>query len=202
MQNLTKPKDDWDKLDERIATMKKRRSFRLRYDKTLGLLLVSPWLIGFILFKLLPILASFVLSFTDFYMLEPGATKFIGFSNYIRMFRDSPIGFLIVATLNIAIRTIPLQLIASILLAALLNSSRLKAPILTECTWIGTGDFRTSAYTILRISAGNMAKNRQPLPFGSGLLEPLSSSLRIRWIAALCLLGLRIPFVGRLFPRW
>jgi multiple sugar transport system permease protein len=132
MQNLTKPKDDWDKLDERIATMKKRRSFRLRYDKTLGLLLVSPWLIGFILFKLLPILASFVLSFTDFYMLEPGATKFIGFSNYIRMFRDSPIGFLIVATLNIAIRTIPLQLIASILLAALLNSSRLKAPILTR----------------------------------------------------------------------
>jgi multiple sugar transport system permease protein len=118
--------------DAPIAKSKRHRRFRLSYDKTLGLLLISPWLIGFFLFKFLPILASLALSFTNFYMLEPGATKFIGFANYIRMFQDSPVGFLIISTISVAIRTIPLQLIASILLAALLNSSRLKASILAR----------------------------------------------------------------------
>jgi multiple sugar transport system permease protein len=129
MTNTPRPRYDWDKVDERTVQIKKRRRIHLRYDKTLGLLLISPWLIGFLLFKFLPILASLALSFTDFYLLEPGETQFIGFDNYIRMFQDSPVGFLIVATINVAIRTIPLQLIASILLAALLNSTRLKASI-------------------------------------------------------------------------
>jgi multiple sugar transport system permease protein len=47
--------------------------------------------------------------------------------NYIRILDDAAVGFLIVLTINTAIRTIPLQLTASILLAALLCSPRLKA---------------------------------------------------------------------------
>ncbi len=104
-----------------------RRRFRLGYDKTTGLLLISPWLIGFFLFKFLPILASFGLSFTDFYMLEPGETRFVGLENYARLLEDPAIGFLIVATISTAVSTIPLQLVASITLAALLSSPRLKA---------------------------------------------------------------------------
>lgn len=100
---------------------------RLRYDQALGLLLISPWLIGFVLFKLLPIIASLGLSFTDFYLLEPDETQFIGLANYGRMFQDNSVGFLLVATLNTIIRTVPLQLVASIGLAALLNNQRLKA---------------------------------------------------------------------------
>ncbi len=105
----------------------KRRRFRLGYDKTTGLLLISPWLIGFFLFKFLPILASFGLSFTDFYLLEPDETQFVGLENYARILDDAAVGFLLAFTLNSAIRTIPLQLAASIGLAALLNSPRLKA---------------------------------------------------------------------------
>ena len=104
----------------------KRPRFRIRYDKTFGLLLISPWLIGFLLFKLLPILASLGLSFTDFYMLEPGETSFVGLENYARLLEDEAVGYLIVATFNMAIRTIPLQIVASILLAALLSNRRLK----------------------------------------------------------------------------
>lgn len=109
---------------------KPRRARRLNRAQITGLLLISPWLIGFLLFKLLPILASLALSFTDFYMLEPGQTKFIGLDNYVRMFQNSPIGFLIVATLNTALRTIPLQIGASIFFAALLANQRLKASVL------------------------------------------------------------------------
>jgi multiple sugar transport system permease protein len=105
----------------------RRPRFRLRYDKTFGLLLISPWLLGLLLFKLLPILASLGLSFTDFYLLEPGETRFVGLDNYARLIQDEAVGYLLFATINVAIFTIPLQLIASTLLATLLNSSRLKA---------------------------------------------------------------------------
>jgi multiple sugar transport system permease protein len=106
---------------------KRRRHLRLRYDQAFGLMLISPWLLGLLLFKLLPILASLGLSFTDFYMLEPGQTRFIGLDNYVRLFQDRAVGYFLFATISMAIGTIPLQLIVSILLAALLNSPRLKA---------------------------------------------------------------------------
>jgi multiple sugar transport system permease protein len=98
----------------------------MQSSKTVGLLLISPWLIGFLLFKFIPILASLGLSFTDFYMLEPGETQFIGLDNYRRIAENLPLGFLIVATLSVVIRTVPLQLGASLLFAAMLNNGRLK----------------------------------------------------------------------------
>jgi len=116
-----------------LKTTKRRRSnFRLRYDKTTGLLLISPWLIGFFLFKFLPIMASFAISFTDFHMLKPEETSFIGITNYGRLLQDEAIGYLIVATLSRVIRAVPLQLVASIFLAALLANPRLKAPTMAR----------------------------------------------------------------------
>jgi multiple sugar transport system permease protein len=92
-----------------------------------GLLLISPWLIGLILFKLIPIFASLAISFTDFYMLTPEETSFIGFENYFGLFDDPAVGYVFFQTIALAVTTIPLQLVASIILAALLNSPRLKA---------------------------------------------------------------------------
>ncbi len=106
---------------------RKHRKPRLRYDKAFGLLLISPWLIGALLFKVLPIFASLGISFTDFYMLEPGETKFIGLANYVAFFQDRRAGYVLFQTIAVALTTIPLQLAASILLAALLNSPVLKA---------------------------------------------------------------------------
>lgn len=105
---------------------------RLKSSTTVGLLLISPWLIGFLLFKFIPILASLGLSFTDFYMLEPGETQFIGLDNYRAIFENLPIGFFIVATLSTVIRTVPLQLGASLFFAALLNNTRLKLSTFTR----------------------------------------------------------------------
>ena len=104
----------------------KQRS-QINRNKIIGLLLISPWLLGFILFKLLPIIASLVLSFTDFHMLKPEEVQYIGLDNYVRLFRDDAVGYLLFETISLAITTIPLQLVASISLAALLNSRRLKA---------------------------------------------------------------------------
>jgi multiple sugar transport system permease protein len=99
----------------------------LRYDKAFGLMLIAPWLIGALLFKVLPILASLVISFTDFHLLTPDETQFIGLQNYFEFFRDRRAGYVLFQTLAVALTTIPLQLIASIVLAGFLNSPRLKA---------------------------------------------------------------------------
>jgi multiple sugar transport system permease protein len=99
---------------------------RLRYDRLFGLLLIAPWLVGFLLFKLLPILASLGISFTDFYMLAPDETQFIGLANYARLFQDRAVGYVLFASLGMALFTVPLQLGASILLASVLSSPRLK----------------------------------------------------------------------------
>jgi len=100
---------------------------RLRYDQIFGILLISPWVIGLLLFKLLPILASFGISFTDFQLLTPEQTKFIGLENYIRLFKDEAVGYVLFETIALGISTIPLQLVASIILASLLSNSRLKS---------------------------------------------------------------------------
>jgi multiple sugar transport system permease protein len=101
-------------------------------QKITGLLLIAPWLAGFILFKLLPILASLAISFTDFHMLHPEETAFVGLENYAQMLDDPAAGFLLLITIGDAIRTVPLQLAASILLAVLLNNPRLKNKTLAQ----------------------------------------------------------------------
>jgi multiple sugar transport system permease protein len=99
---------------------------RLRYDQVFGLALIAPWLIGLILFKVLPILASLGISFTNFYMLTPNETQFVGLQNYANIFQDDTVGFLLFRSLTPAFTNLPLQLAASILLAACLSSRRLR----------------------------------------------------------------------------
>lgn len=80
---------------------------------------------GLIFFKLLPILGSLGISFTNFYMLEPAKTAFIGLRNYVEQLHDEAVGYVLFETIGLALFTVPLQLGASIFLAALLSSPRL-----------------------------------------------------------------------------
>jgi multiple sugar transport system permease protein len=91
-----------------------------------GYLCLLPWVIGFVLFKLIPILASFYISLTDFYMLEPDAAQLVGLRNYINVFQDSAATAALQATLLYSLLSIPLQVVGAILLAAILSSPRLK----------------------------------------------------------------------------
>jgi len=104
-----------------------RRPLGLHPKQLTGLLLISPWLIGLVLFKLLPILASLGISFTNFYMLTPAETAFVALDNYFQIFRDQAAGYVLFETIGMALFTVPIQLGASIILAALLSSPRLKA---------------------------------------------------------------------------
>lgn len=97
-----------------------RNSYHAKRGR-IGLLLISPWLIGFVLLKLVPIIASFVFSFTDFDMLKPQETGFVGLANYIKLVQDETMWAVLFSTIGLAVVTIPFQLVAALLLAALLS---------------------------------------------------------------------------------
>ena len=99
---------------------------RLRYDRRIGLLLISPWLIGVIVFKLAPILASLYIAFTDFYLLTPDEINFIGLENFQKMVGDPAVGYVFFETIAMVISMIPFQLVLTIALAKLLSMSRVK----------------------------------------------------------------------------
>jgi multiple sugar transport system permease protein len=54
-----------------------------------GLLFISPWIIGFLAFTLLPILATLLFSFMDLKITDFGSTRFVGFANYVNVFKDT-----------------------------------------------------------------------------------------------------------------
>ncbi len=47
---------------------------------------LTPWLLGFLILTLYPMIYSLVLSFTNYDFTKPDATQWIGFGNYVKMF--------------------------------------------------------------------------------------------------------------------
>ena len=104
-----------------------RPSVETRFKSKVGLMLISPWLLGLLLFKLAPIIASFVFSFTDFHLLNPDQIQFTGLQNYRIILRDEQAATALWQTLKLALVIIPVQTFASIFAAALLSSQQLLA---------------------------------------------------------------------------
>ncbi len=84
-----------------------------------GLMFVSPWIIGFLLFVLYPIIASLYYSFTNFNVLLPPV--YIGAQNYSDILNDKLFWTTIYNTFYYAFFALPVSLIVSIGIAVLLN---------------------------------------------------------------------------------
>ena len=106
--------------------IKPAKPTRLQQEARIGLLFLAPWLIGFALLKALPILAALVFSLTNFKMLSPETTKFVGLENYIRFLSDSEAGASLFGSLGYFLWTVPLEMIVALALAAIFTSERLK----------------------------------------------------------------------------
>jgi multiple sugar transport system permease protein len=90
-----------------------------REDRMTFWCFLSPWIIGFILFGAGPILASILLSFTDYSLFN--APKWVGLANYRELFSDPLIWKSLWNTLFYVIFAVPLSTAGSCLLAVLLN---------------------------------------------------------------------------------
>ena len=88
-------------IEELPSTRPPARAFMLRpsvREALWGYLFIGPWLVGLLLFTARPMLVSLAMSVTDFNLVKPEATKFVGLENYARLASDPTIWQSLVAT--------------------------------------------------------------------------------------------------------
>ncbi|WP_046228459.1 carbohydrate ABC transporter permease [Paenibacillus dauci] len=105
----------------------------MRRETLLMYAFISPWVIGFVVFALFPILASLYYSFTDYDIIH--SPQWIGLGNYKEMFADDLYWNSVMVTLKYTFISVPLQLLLAMGFALLLNQ---KLPF--------KGFFRTAMY--------------------------------------------------------
>ncbi len=85
----------------------------------IGILFVSPWLIGFLAFQVYPLLASLYYGFTYYDIVR--VPKWLGLGNYHQLFADRLFGIAVSNTTFYAILAVPSHLVMAYVLAYLLN---------------------------------------------------------------------------------
>jgi multiple sugar transport system permease protein len=104
-------------LGGRVRTTPGRRRARRR-ETLAALLFISPWLVGFVVFTVWPVVYSAYLSLTDYDVIN--APRFVGLDNYTAMFDDPKIALSLGNTLVFTALMVPLHIVASLALALLL----------------------------------------------------------------------------------
>jgi len=96
------------------------KSRKTRRDMMWGLIFISPWIIGFLLFNLYPTLASFYYGFTNKALIKP--PEWVGIANYTKMFtKDDLFVKAIVNTIYMVVFGVSLNIIFAFFTALLLN---------------------------------------------------------------------------------
>ena len=94
-------------------------SKKRRRGLTTGLLFISPWIVGFLVFQVYPFLASLYYSFTFYPALE--TPKFIGLGNFIKLAQDPRFLNSLYNSAYYAVFAVPLAAFTGIVLAMVLN---------------------------------------------------------------------------------
>ena len=92
-----------------------QKKYSLKRQQTrAGLLFISPWLIGFTVFFLIPIIASFGFSLYDFNLATPDEAQFVGLNNWNRaLFNDPEVPAAFLVTFKFALISLPLSMLFS-----------------------------------------------------------------------------------------
>ena len=85
-------------------------------------LLISPWLVGLVLFQAGPVLGALALSFADWRLPQP--PRFTGLANFQTLLGDALLGRTLLNTATYALGTVPLGVALGLGLALLLNRIR------------------------------------------------------------------------------
>jgi len=103
----------------RADVARRRSRKRVRHNRIVGYLFISPWIIGFLAFALYPFIASLYYSFTAYDILTP--PRWIGLHNYQAMTQDPLFWQSLYNTVFFTVISVPLSTIVSIAIAMLLN---------------------------------------------------------------------------------
>lgn len=95
---------------------------RLQGNVFAGYFFAAPWIVGFLLFVVVPLFFSLYWSFTDYRIASGEPIQWVGLENYITLLtRDDKFIASLVNTLYLTVIGLPLQLGLALLLAVLLN---------------------------------------------------------------------------------
>lgn len=90
-------------------------------SQRIGYLYILPWIIGLLVFQLVPLVSSLVYSFTNYSII--GEVKFVGLKNYITAF-TTDVNFLksLKVTLLYVFTAVPIKLFMAMTMALILNN--------------------------------------------------------------------------------
>lgn len=103
-----------------MATKPWSVSRKAKLDRKAGILFALPWILGFLIFSLYPIVSSLYNSLTEFNLFQ--RPEWVGLKNYINLFtKDRLFGISLWNTLYMVIIGMPLTLLCGLTTAMLLN---------------------------------------------------------------------------------
>ena len=85
---------------------------RLNKESTAGVIFTLPFIMGFLLFMVVPMAISLYYSFCDYNILSP--PQFTGLKNYMEVLKDETFFKAIGVTFYYALVSVPLRLISSL----------------------------------------------------------------------------------------
>ncbi|HEX4897681.1 MAG TPA: sugar ABC transporter permease [Candidatus Limnocylindrales bacterium] len=115
------------------ATFPRRRTPRLglgplaRREALWGYFFLSPWIIGFLSFVLVPMVVTLIFTFTNVNLSQEEPLAFVGLDNWMRLLSDSGTWSSLLVTLKFAAIQLPVMMVVPFAIALLLNSPNLRA---------------------------------------------------------------------------
>ena len=120
-----------------IKTAKKRQVKYTFRNSLTALLLLLPAVVGAFFFVLLPIMYSLGYGFTDYNLLKPNETEFVGFDNFALAFKEIADGgkfaHAIANTGLFVVLVVPIQITVALLLALFCNMKLFGSPFFKVC---------------------------------------------------------------------
>lgn len=106
----------------RAATRQRDRGRLARREQRAAYLFLSPWILGLVCFVLGPVVASIVLSLSNYSIIFP--SHWIGLQNYRTMIHDPIFWQSLTITLTYVLYSVPIYLVVGLGLSLLLNMKR------------------------------------------------------------------------------
>ena len=107
-------------MQSQLERNNKKSKFKRAFATNIwGYLFISPWLVGFLWFMLIPMIFSLYYSFTKYDLFS--APQWVGFENYIKLFQDEKMITSFLVTFKYVFLSVPLRLAFALFIAMLLS---------------------------------------------------------------------------------
>src|SRR5258707_14699670 len=101
------------------------KSSLMRNEALVGFAFLSPWILGFLAFTLIPMILTLLMTFSNFRLVQAEPLRFVGFDNYAKLLNDPLMQQSLWVTIRFGLISLPLSVLLPIGLAALINTKSL-----------------------------------------------------------------------------